>query len=120
MTTLEPIRITTNQADIMQSFAKAVEPLAGHVSVLPNLAVMNACWHNSKRRGGDGTALLSVAADDMCIWTCYRIGQYDLILIDAGTGESFEIDPRDEDDAADLIEQFGQEIAEVVREHIAD
>ncbi len=115
MTTLT-VTISRNDADTTTQFAYATSPLKGKVSVLPNMAVMNLCWRKSKRTG---SVELVVAHDDaMGLFTVYNVAG-DHLLVDATDNDTVELDPRDDDDADSLIEQFPQ-LESLVRQLLSD
>lgn len=89
----------------------------GHVSVLPNAAVMSEV----RRRTGRGQSCpVAVEHDEEALYTVYRIGaerqRATFLLVDAGDNNTTDLgEVADEDDVAELVEAYPS-IAELIYE----
>ena len=81
--------VSYGDTEITPIFARKVDAIfGGHVTILPNVAVLNSARRQS-RRGKD--VELSVAADRDGIYTVYQVGA-NTLLIDAYDNSTIDLD----------------------------
>lgn len=117
MTTLKTT-ISHADTEITAIFARKVDGIfGGHVSVLPNVAVLNSARRQSRRHDVE----LSVAADsELGAWTVYRVGSA-VLLIDAFDGATIDLMDivMDDDEREEWIADR-PELARLLREMYSD